>query len=381
MIRYEDALAIVRAAAAPLPSERLALQAARGRVSAEAIDSAVSVPRFAGSAMDGFAVIARGPARRLLRRKIVAGDAPFGEAIGADEAVAIMTGAPMPPGADAVVKIEDVQRDGEAVVLPSVTAGQFVRGEGEDFRPGARVVERGVVLTPERLMAIGAVGLGEVAVVRRPRVAVIPTGRELTSPGEPLIGPGAIWSASSVYLQTALAPWADVTLLPIVRDDVRHFHRVLDEARADVVITTGAVSMGEHDFVPQALADRGAQIAFHKMATRPAKPTLFARLGERVVFGLAGNPISTAIGCRFLVTPFLRAALGLPAEQPQRLPAVFKKPADLKCFYKCKLDRGVVTVLAGQDSHLIRPLTEANAWGATNETADTLDVHPLQIVD
>jgi molybdopterin molybdotransferase len=381
MIAYEDALVKVRAAAELLPAEVVALEEACGRVSAESLTSGVFVPRFACSAMDGFAIIAGGPVRKTVRRKIVAGDAPLDEPVTIDEAVAIMTGAALPPAADAVVKIEDITREDGAIVVPITEPGAFVRPAGADYSPGTPVVSGGLRLTPEMLMAIGAVGIGELSVRRRPRVAIVPTGRELTLPGEPLTAPGAIWSSSAVYLQAALAQLGcAVTLCEIVRDEPAHLQRVLDRLDVDVVITTGAVSAGEHDFVPQVLRDRGAEIVFHKMATKPAKPTLFARQGRTALFGLAGNPISTAVGFRFLVWPYLCRALGLADETARRLPLAeqVKKAPGLKCFYKCRTDEARAHVLTGQDSHLVRPLTEANAWAATNETADTVDVFALQ---
>lgn len=376
MISYEEALRLVLSRAVRLPEESVPLHQARDRVLAEDVVSPIAVPRFSCSAMDGFAVVSGGRGPRVVRRKIVAGDSPLPEPVTVDEAVAIMTGAPVPDGADAVVKIEDTQRDGDRITFGTVTPGAFIRPAGGDFAAGSVVASRGTRLTPELLMAIGAVGVGAVAVARRPRVAIVPTGRELVAPGEPLRGAGDIYSSSAVYLQTSIH---GAVVMDTVRDDPAEFRRVIDRVGDyDVILTTGAVSMGEHDFIPSTLKDMGAEIVFHKMATRPAKPTLFAMLGTTAIFGLPGNPISTAVGHRFLVWPYLARCLGLPDERGRPLAANVKR-GDLKCFYKCRLDGDALTILPGQDSHLIRPLTEANAWAATTTVDGMVDVYSISV--
>jgi len=174
---------------------------------------------------------------------------------------------------------------------------------------------------------------------------------------------------------------------PLVRDDVAEFDAALTRARdAHLVLTTGAVSAGAHDFVPDALRARGARVLFHKLAARPAKPVLFAELDAQRVFGLPGNPISAAVAWRFLVWPALAAMLGIAPEIPRRarLTAEVRKPAGLRCFYKALLRGDTVTVTAGQGSHLVRPLAECDAWAVLEEDAERvaagteIDVHPLQ---
>ena len=383
MLPFDQALELVVASACALPSEPIPLSSSVSRILAADVLSAVSIPRFANSQMDGYAVRSIDPSPLTLRATVAAGDASV-HTLTPGDAIAIMTGAPLPTGADAVIRIEDTTRTNNRIAfLTPVSAHTFVRTAGTDYSPGMLVAAAGSLLTPERIMAIACVGIASVTVKRAPRVTIIPTGRELVIPGDPLPSPASIWNASTDYLHAALSLLGcSITVRDIVRDDPAAFTTELERSRdADVILTTGAVSMGEHDFVPAALTAARARIVFHKMATRPAKPTLFATLGNTAIFGLAGNPISTVIGMRFLVTPYLRRLLGLPAEVPRRMTLVApqKKPHELKCFYKCNASESV-TLLAGQDSHLIRPLTEANAWAVTGQLGERVtdvDVYPL----
>lgn len=397
MIRYADALDVVRTSArgVTLATETLPLSAARGRVLAADVHAASDIPRFANSAMDGFAVLASAtPGRFAIAQRLFAGDEAGAEHADAVRAVEIMTGAPLPPGADAIARVEDVRVAADAegrrsVEVPlAVASGTSVRAAGEDYRAGDVVARAGTRLTPEALLALAQTGTGAVRVHVRPRVAIVPTGRELAEPGEPLASRAMVWSSSPVYLAAALEDaGCDVVVSPLVRDDVAEFDAALTRARdAHLVLTTGAVSAGAHDFVPDALRARGARVLFHKLAARPAKPVLFAELDAQRVFGLPGNPISAAVAWRFLVWPALAAMLGIAPEIPRRarLTAEVRKPAGLRCFYKALLRGDTVTVTAGQGSHLVRPLAECDAWAVLEEDAERvaagteIDVHPLQ---
>jgi molybdopterin molybdotransferase len=383
LIRYADALATVRSVARLLPAEDVRVEAALGRVLAAEVFASIDVPRFANSQMDGFALRAGEAGERRVRGRIVAGDEAVLD-VGEGDAVEIMTGAPMPPGADAVVKIEDVSRVGDRVAVPAVTAGTFVRAAGEDYRAGDHVASTGTWLTPEILLALAHTGSGRVSVRRRPRVAVIPTGRELEVAGDPLSTRASSWASSSVYLQTALtALGCDVSVMPIVRDEPDVFAAALAACRdVDVVLSTGAVSAGVHDFIPSTLGD--ARVHFHKMATRPAKPLLFAELDRRLFFGLPGNPISTAVACRFVVWPAIAAMFGLPAERPRKMQllAPVQKPDGCVCFFKAEIDADRVRVVEGQGSHLVRPLASCDVWAVLPEEGTRaqgeVDVYPLQ---
>jgi molybdopterin molybdotransferase len=380
VIRYADALDVVRTSArgVTLATETLPLSAARGRVLAADVHAASDIPRFANSAMDGFAVRAAAtPGRFAIAQRLFAGDEAGAEYVDTARAVEIMTGAPLPPGADAIARVEDVRVTADAegrrsVEVPlAVASGTSVRAAGEDYRAGDVVARAGTRLTPEALLALAQAGTGAVRVHARPRVAIVPTGRELAEPGEPLASRAMVWSSSPVYLAAALEDaGCDVVVLPLVRDDVAEFAAALTRARdAHLVLTTGAVSAGAHDFVPDALRARGARVLFHKLAARPAKPVLFAELDAQRVFGLPGNPISAAVAWRFLVWPALAAMLGIAPEIPRRarLTAEVRKPAGLRCFYKALLRGDTVTVTAGQGSHLVRPLAECDAWAVLEE--------------
>ena len=395
MIRYVEALQRVLDAARmkTLKTEQVSVFDARGRVLAADVRSASAIPRFASSAMDGFAVLsAATPGRFAVVERLLAGEEAGAHHVDAERAIQIMTGAPTPPGADAVVRVEDVQFDSAApqfVTVPGqVNAGANIRLAGEDYRAGDLVARRGARLGPELLLAIAQSGTGDVQVAARPRVAIVPTGRELEAPGAELSSTAAIWSSSAVYLATALeAAGCLPRLLPIVRDDVVAFHAALDAVSGvDVVLTTGAVSAGVEDFIPAALRARGARQHFHKLAVRPAKPVLFAEHGAQLIFGLPGNPISSAVAYRFLVWPALEVLLGLAPEQPLRLAlgAAQEKPDGLRCFYKAHVRGSQVHIDLAQGSHLVRPLAECNAWavlpedGKSMEVGALVDVYPLQ---
>ncbi len=349
MIRYEDALELVLATQRSYGVEDVALSAANGRVLAQDVRAAVDVPRFANAQMDGWAVrSADTPGKFVLLRKVFAGEG-VAAAPGPHEAIGIMTGAPLPHDCDAVVRIEDVS----GTWAPRVEPGNFVRGVGEDFHQGDLVLAAGAQLTPPALMAIAAVGVGQVRVHRRPRIALLATGEELVQPGQPLTREGQIYCASTAYLQAHLP---DAVVLPIVPDAGISF-----DVDADVIVTTGSVSAGDHDVIPKLLAK---EKIFHKVAIRPGKPILFAKRGDTVIFGLPGNPVSTAVGYHFFVRPFLFGPLPL---QFARLDGAVKKPDELRCFYKASVADGRIRILEGQGSHLIRPMLEANAWAVLPE--------------
>lgn len=400
MIRHEAALAQIVSAAtarsADVSDETVALSDALGRVSAAALDSREDIPPFDNCAMDGYALAAakaaRAPARLPVLGVVMAGDAPRC-AVQTGGAWRVMTGASLPAGCDAVVPVERTRAlDGGAAVeiLDPVEPGDYVRARGRDFAAGAKICPAGTRLGARHLLALAAAGVARVPVRRRLRVALIATGRELAAPGEDL-GPGRVRDASSTYLAAALAQLgADFKFHGIVADEPAHFRALLEKIAArgvDVLLTTGAVSMGDADFVPTALEALGAEILFHKVALRPGKPVLFARLKSGpLIFGLPGNPVSTVVGLRFFVEPCLRALLGRPAESPfrARLSADAAKPEGLRCFFKARrLDDGRVDILPGQASFQIHSLLSADCWAVLPEDGDALkagaeiDVYPL----
>ena len=417
LIEVAAAQALIRARCPAMPSERIPLAQAEGRVSASAHRSVRDLPPFANSAMDGYALRwsdALVPGAEIeVRAEQAAGDG----ARVADGAVAIMTGARMPDGIDAttsatvafdtVVPVEDaivLDRDGDGRVVRIRIArapqrGQHVRHAGEDIAAGEEAVPAGVRLGASELMLLRGAGLAEVAVARRPKVALACTGRELVdAPGAPL-APGQIYNTNRAYLESGLREaGAELHDAVTLADEPVAFALRLREwmaAGVDLAISTGAVSMGRYDFVPDTLRALGAEIVFHKVKMRPGKPLLFAVLPNGALFfGLPGNPVSSAVGLRFFVEVALRRMLGMAPERPWRLPLaepLAKKPG-FHLFQKAELRLGEdgavrVGLLRGQESFKTRPLLRARVWAGLPAEAETLsagalvDVHPLRHFD
>lgn len=383
MIAYSEALQHLMEAAAPLPAERLALHEAAGRILATDIISGQSLPPFDNSAMDGFALFADGAPLESDTEFVVQGWQAAGDAgtEGGDGAWEIMTGARMPVGLDTVVPIENVEilaseqgRPTRIALKSGVKPGQHVRLRGQDVEEGERVLQAGQALDINARTLLHAIGVAEVAVVARPKVAVIATGKELVTEAAQALDSGQIRDSNRPYLIGRLqAAGAEVVWQGTVGDDVAAFDAVLDDALAagaKVLISTGAVSAGRYDFIPDALRARGARIVFHKVAIRPGKPLLFAVLPDGALyFGLPGNPVSAAVGQRFFVEPVLRRLLGLAAEPLLQLPlqADVRKPPGLRFHARARVDvdaqgRLSARVLSGQESFRLKSMLQANAW-------------------
>ena len=383
MIAYSEALQHLMEAAAPLPAERLALHEAAGRILATDIISGQSLPPFDNSAMDGFALRVNGTPFESDTEFVVQGWQAAGDAgaEGGDGAWEIMTGARMPFGLDTVVPIENVEilaseqgRPTRIALKSGVKPGQNVRLRGQDVEEGERVLQAGQALDINARTLLHAIGVAEVAVVARPKVAVIATGKELVTEAAQALESGQIRDSNRPYLIGRLqAAGAEVVWQGTVGDDVAAFDAVLDDALAagaKVLISTGAVSAGRYDFIPDALRARGARIVFHKVAIRPGKPLLFAVLPDGALyFGLPGNPVSAAVGQRFFVEPVLRRLLGLAAEPLLQLPlqADVRKPPGLRFHARARVDvdaqgRLSARVLSGQESFRLKSMLQANAW-------------------
>ena len=391
MIAYDEALKRLLAQALPAAVETVDASAARGRVLASPLRSPEQLPRFDNSAMDGFALRSAGHAIEPGREFDVDGSSAAGDgaAVAGDGAWEIMTGARLPQGCDSVVPVEQVTmlaRDSERAsrirIDARVMPGQHVRQAGSDIEQGNVVADAGTMVDAALLMICAAVGIGRVDVRRRPRVALVNTGRELVDDAARTLAEGEIRNSNGPFLAARLrAAGAEVLGVRTVADDADAFLAAIDSMPgADLVISTGAVSMGRFDFVPDALARRRAATLFHKVAIRPGKPILAARLPcGALFFGLPGNPASTAVGLRFFVEPVLRAMLGMPAERSLRLPllAPYTKRVPLRMHLKARvvLDssaRACVEILGGQESFRIRPLVDANAWAIVPDHVDTL---------
>ncbi len=394
MIGYDEAMQQILMACQPLPSEIVPLAQALDRVLAQDVLAGEDLPPFDNSAMDGFALATGGRALAAGCDVTIVGSQAAGDAATDADAQAceIMTGACLPAGLDAVVPVEqasvlarDTNGRPQRIRLDAAVApGAHVRNRGQDVAHGQRVLVAGTRITPAARMLLAALGVAEIQMRPQVPVALLPTGRELVDdPHQPLAS-GQIRNSNGPYLGDRLREaGANVVHHETVGDDTQAFTDALARglaAGAQVILSTGAVSMGRYDFVPDALRALDARIVFHKVAIRPGKPLLFARLsGGQLYFGLPGNPVSGAVGMRFFVEPALRALLGQPPERPLRLPlaqAVRKKPG-LRFLQKARviLDaqaRLQVRVLTGQESFRIRPMLDANAWAMLDEQGDQL---------
>src|ERR1700675_3844694 len=312
-----DALAAVLAGAEPLPEEMVALDQAYHRVLARDIASLRTQPPQAMSAMDGYAVRSVDAARIGARLKVigeVAAGRPFETALGAGEAVRIFTGGVIPEGADAVIIQEDTVAEGGGITITeAAVGGRHIRPAGVDFRQGGGLLARGIRLTDRDLSLAAGMNYPELAVCRRPRVAILATGDELVMPGS-TPGPGQIVYSNGYALRAlARAEGAETIDLGIAADTVEATTQGIRRARdsgADILITTGGASVGDHDLVKQSLEAEGVTMAFWRIAMRPGKPMMHGRLGAMRVIGLPGNPVSSYV-CGFLfLVPLIRSLSG-----------------------------------------------------------------------
>lgn len=317
MLSVDEAIARVLTGVGRLPAELIPLAEAHGRILAADVVSAVDVPHWDVSAMDGYAVRAAdvgATASLRITGTIAAGD-PGDIPVEPGCAVRIMTGAPMPPGADAVVLWEDSDRAqrGDVRLNGPIEPGANLRLRGEDVHTGDVVFRAGEKLTAGRLGVCAALGFAELAVVRRPRVAVLATGDELREPGEPLAR-GEIWS-SNPYTIAALAreAGAEVQVLPRCGDDLRQIVAALRSVDdVDAIVITGGVSGGDFDFTREALAQVGVALDLWKVKMKPGKPVAIGRWPDGpTVFGLPGNPVSCAVTFQVFVRPWLLTRLGV----------------------------------------------------------------------
>ena len=368
MISVEEALARLFALGAPLSTESIALRHASGRYMAAPATAQRDQPPFPASAMDGYAVTGDpAPGAQFA----VIGEAGAGHAfvgqIGAGQALRIFTGAPVPHGATRVVIQEDVTREGDHITINAgADLATNIRAMGQDFAKGDVIAPRR--LAPHDLALLAAMNLPQVTVARRPIVAIIPTGDELVMPGEVPAPDQIIASNSFAIAALAEAAGAELRMLPIARDTVPALTTVLGlAAGADVVVTIGGASVGDHDLVARVAGDLGFAPAFWKIAMRPGKPLMAGRFGSGLMLGLPGNPVSAIVCAHLFLLPLLRFLQGGGAVPPvarrARLGADVAQNGPRAHYMRAVLsdDLSTITPFDRQDSSLLSILTRANA--------------------
>ena len=373
MIPVEEALARLFDLVEPMPVETVALRQAAGRVLAREVRARRSQPPFAASAMDGYAL--RGAEVEPDAMFKVVGEAAAGHGfagrVGPGQCVRIFTGAPLPEGTDHVVIQEDVTRRSDLVTLKrDLDSGANVRPAGGDFAEGAPVAAPRLLRFGD-VALLAAMNIAELPVYRRPAVAILATGDELIAPGE-TPGPDQIVASNSYGLAAQLeAAGAEPRLLPIARDTVASLTAAFELARgADLVVTIGGASVGDHDLVARVAADLGMEQAFYKVAMRPGKPLMAGRLDGVPMIGLPGNPVSALVCGTIFVVPMVRAMLGLGKAPVPRATAPLaadigpngprehymrarRTETGIEVFDR--QDSSLLTVLAGADALVVRP--------------------------
>ncbi|HET9115556.1 MAG TPA: gephyrin-like molybdotransferase Glp [Gaiellaceae bacterium] len=370
LLTLAEAQARILAVARPLPAELVPISSSAGRVTEEDVRAQVDLPPFASSAMDGFAVrAAELPATLKITGESAAGS-PSTSALEPGTAVAISTGAVVPEGADAVVPVEYVVKHENTVEISGVAEeGANVRAPGSDVAAGDVVVPAGARLTAARVAAAAAAGVAEIPCRRRPRVAMLATGSELVAPGQAL-RPGEIYESNGLMLGAVLAADAEIVSEPTAADDEVALRAALERGlAADVLVTSGGVSVGEHDLVRSVERELGVEEIFWRVSVKPGKPVSFGVRGNTLVFGLPGNPVSALVCCELFVRPALRALQGLadplPRYEPGRLAAALRRNGERDEFVRARsrLDGDTVMLepIVGQESHMIVRSSAADA--------------------
>lgn len=368
MITVEQALAEILALVKPIQSELIPLSQASGRVLCQDVAAARNQPPFSSSAMDGYAVksddVETGAVLTVIGESAAGhgfdGNVAFGQA------VRIFTGAPVPVGADRIVIQEDVTRDGDQITISdNIDEAIYVRAIGKDFKIGDHL-SAPRVLTPADIALLAAMNISNVPVSRRPVVALIATGDELVMPGE-TPGPDQIIASNCFGLAAMMeAEGAQARILPIARDNEASLITAFElAADADLILTIGGASVGDHDLVAPVAEKLGMKRSFYKVAMRPGKPLMAGQLNNSIMLGLPGNPVSSMVCGTVFVLPALRKMLGLEETQPKLETATLAHDIPTnrqrKHYMRARVTDGKITVFGAQDSSLLTVLSDSNA--------------------
>jgi len=370
LIPLDEARDRLLALAAPRPSLSLPLDQVTGLMLAEPLISRRNQPAADLSAMDGYAVRSAdlpGPWRVIGES---AAGRPFVGTIGPGEAARISTGAMIPDGADCVVVQEDVAREGDRLSLTGdgpAAPGVHIRRAGHDFADGMQLADAGAIIDA-RLIALAAMaGHGALRVHPRPRIAILSTGDELVPPGNPLPSPAHIPASNGVMLAALLSSLpCDLIVPPLLPDDRATIAAaLLEHSQADIIVTTGGASVGDHDLIQPALLDSGGTVDFWRIAMRPGKPVMVGRLGEAIVLGLPGNPVSAYVTATLLLLPLVRKLLGYQQLVAATSQAIAGEPfpanGPRQDFVRARFHDGALVRLSNQDSGALSALLQADA--------------------
>lgn len=379
LIPFEEALNRIGSLdfSASMTMTERALEKAAGAVLGEPMKAALPSPPFTNSAMDGFAYRHPGAPLPGSNRFPVDGTIYASDHVrctASGHVHRIMTGAALPACADSVVPVEDCRESENRMIVEfevPALAGKHVRVQGEDLKSKDLLYDRGTVLDSTSLLVLAGQGFSSVRVIAPPRIGILSTGSEITEPGEPL-QPGMIYNSSGVFLRAEVEclalPLAFCRVLP---DDRAATARAAAGANVDIIISTGGISMGEKDYIPEVLSETGYRILFHGVAMRPGQPNLLAaKPGGPCWIGLPGNPISTMVGFRFFFLPLLRRFYGLECREPGRVARLTHDPPRLKGktrFYRGVMQedeagRALVTLDAFQASYAVGPTIRSNCF-------------------
>jgi len=395
LLSVDEALHRILASCERLDAEDVPLSEVLGRVLAEAVKAEIDLPPFANSSMDGFALwsastqeASRSHPAVLTVDGLIAAGARSGAPLSARSCARIMTGAPLPPGADAVIPFEEVEDRGRSIsVAAPVARGACVRPAGNDVTAGSRVLEEGSELHAPQVALLAALGIAHVPVVRRPIVAILSTGDELVKPGTPL-SPGQIYNSNTPMLTASVVEAGGLPLAgETARDDPEGIVRAIGGVgKADLLVTSGGASVGDFDHVKGVVGSSG-NVDFWRVRVRPGKPLLFGSIGDTPVIGLPGNPTSAMVTFEEFVRPAIRAMLGASPQRPQ-IEAVLDESVDNRggrqTYFRVRLSRENgrfhASLSGAQDSGMLYPLAHADGLLLAPEDREVLGAGEIATV-